>query len=277
MKLGTMVTMDTARLDQEFSDLRQMGFSTCQLICWNEGVFTKENQARILPLIKEHGIEVSALWCGWPGPCEWNNLYGPITIGLVPEAYRHRRLDVLEKCSDFCAGLGVQDMITHVGFLPANPLDETYTGLVGALRHLVRHCRGNGQYFLFETGQETPVTLLRTIEDIGEDNVGINLDPANLIMYGMGNPVDALDVFGRYIRNMHGKDGLYPEHGRELGREVPIGQGKVNFPALIGKLKELQYDRYITIEREISGEQQRKDIQDAKILLEKLWFSQAER
>ena len=139
------------------------------------------------------------------------------------------------------------------------------------MRYLARILKSRGQYFLFETGQEAPVTLLRTIEDIGTDNLGINLDPANLLMYGLGNPIDALSVFGQYVRNVHGKDGLCPTNGRLLGPEVPIGQGMVNYPAFIAKLKSIGYDRYITIEREISGDQQIKDIQAAKQLLETLW------
>ena len=127
---------------------------------------------------------------------------------------------------------------------------------------------------MFETGQETPVTLKRAIQDIekdlGKGNVGINLDPANLIMYGKANPVDALEVFGEYVRGIHGKDGKYPTDGHYLGEEVPLGQGKVNYPAFIAKLKEVGYEGDITIEREISGEQQKKDIVAAKEILDKL-------
>lgn len=125
-----------------------------------------------------------------------------------------------------------------------------------------------------ETGQETPVTLKRAIQDIektlGKGNVGINLDPANLIMYGKANPVDALEVFGEYVRGIHGKDGMYPTDGHYLGAEMPLGQGKVNYPAFIAKLKEVGYDGDITIEREITGEEQKKDIMMAKEILEKL-------
>ena len=128
--------------------------------------------------------------------------------------------------------------------------------------------------FLFETGQETPVTLKRAIQDIektlGKGNIGINLDPANLIMYGKANPVDALEVFGEYVRGIHGKDGKYPTDGHHLGDEVPLGQGKVNYPAFIAKLKEIGYEGDITIEREIDGDEQKKDIRMAKDLLDKL-------
>ena len=110
--------------------------------------------------------------------------------------------------------------------------------------------------------------MLRMFEQIGMDNLGVNLDPANLIMYGKSNPVDALDVFGKYVRGVHAKDGRYPTNGHNLGPEVPLGQGKVNFPALIRRLHELGYDGSFTIEREIAGDQQIRDILAAKQLLE---------
>ena len=139
---------------------------------------------------------------------------------------------------------------------------------------IVAKCKENGQNFLFETGQETPVTLKRAIQDIekvlGKGNVGINLDPANLLMYGKANPVDALEVFGEYVMGIHGKDGKYPTDGHHLGDEVPLGQGKVNYPAFIAKLKEVGYEGDITIEREIDGDEQKKDIRMAKDLLDKL-------
>jgi L-ribulose-5-phosphate 3-epimerase len=166
--------------------------------------------------------------------------------------------------------IGVRDLTTHVGFIPEDPNDPQYNSLVTTLRYLAQHCRERGQNFLFETGQETPVTLLRTIEAIGLDNVGINLDPANLILYGKANPVDALDVFGKYVWGVHAKDGLYPTSGRFLGQEVPLGQGKVNISALVQQLKAIGYDGPLTIEREISGDQQTADILAAKALLEKL-------
>ena len=102
------------------------------------------------------------------------------------------------------------------------------------------------------------------------DNLGINLDTANLILYGKANPVDALDVFGKYVRNLHAKDGRYPVNGHDLGVETQIGQGKVDFRALFTKLHELGYDSYVTIEREISGEQQLKDILESKVYLERV-------
>ena len=270
MKLGTMVELQPEELERRFTLLRESGLPSCQLSCWQQDRMTADNARLVRDLAERYGIEISALWCGWDGPCEWNLLRGPATIGLVPAAYRQKRLDTLLAGSAFCVSIGVTDIVTHVGFIPNDPFDDDYAGLIGALRHLAISIRPKGQFFLFETGQEAPVTLLRTIEDIGSDNVGINLDPANLIMYGMGNPIDALSVFGHLVRNVHAKDGVCPPNGRELGPEMPIGKGMVDFPKFITRLKAIGYDRFITIEREISGEEQIRDILSAKRYLERL-------
>jgi sugar phosphate isomerase/epimerase len=125
------------------------------------------------------------------------------------------------------------------------------------------------QYFLFETGQETPVTMLRTIQAIGLDNIGINFDTANLILYGKANTLDALDVFGKYVMDTHIKDGFFPTDGMYLGRECRAGDGKANIPTVVKKLiSEYGYEGPFTIEREISGDQQTADIIHAKKLIE---------
>lgn len=129
-------------------------------------------------------------------------------------------------------------------------------------------------YFLFETGQETPITMLRTIQAIATDNIGINFDTANLILYGKGNSLDALDVFGKYVMDTHIKDGFYPTEGMSLGREVFAGEGKANIPVVIKKLNELGYTGNFTIEREIYGEQQQKDIAATKELITQ-WMKDA--
>lgn len=269
MNIGILVILDRD-VKRKFAEIQEMGFQSCQLASWDEKNLSEEMAACIRAAAKEYGIRITAFWCGWPGPKVWDFYNGQLTLGLVPKAYRFQRLKVLEKGSDFAKSIGVTDLVTHAGFLPENPCDENYPELIAALQYLTKICENNGQRFLFETGQETPVTLRRTIEDIGGENVGINLDPANLLMYGKANPIDALDVFGEYVWGVHGKDGEYPTNGRELGLEKPLGQGRVNYPGFIKKLKEIHYEGDITIEREITGEEQRRDILTAKKMLEEL-------
>lgn len=269
MKIGVLVHM-CKDIEKEIKKVHDLGLKSCQICCWDYSLCTDDMAEAIKKATKEYDVEVSTFWCGWSGPKVWNFYEGPVTLGLVPEDYRYARLTELKQGSDFAKKIEVVNVATHVGFLPETPNTREYHSLVCALRDLAEHIKNNGQYFLFETGQETPVTLRRTIEDIGTGNLGINLDPANLILYGKANPVDALDVFGQYVRDIHAKDGCYPTDGKNLGLETPLGEGKVNFPRFVAKLKELGYDGPITIEREISGEKQIEDIKLAKKLLESL-------
>lgn len=271
MRVGVTVDLSKDKsLEEQLARLTGFGMHSCQLVCWERELLTRETAERVNAAMDRYGVEITAFWCGWEGPRDWNFYDGQLTLGLIPEAYRFRRMEMLMEGSDFASWIHVKDLATHAGFMPENPYDPNYPAVLVSLKKIVRRCRENGQYFLFETGQETPVTLLRVIQDIGMDNVGINLDPANLIMYGKANPVDALDVFGKYVRGIHGKDGLYPSDGRELGPEVPLGEGKVDFPRLIARLKEIGYDGDITIEREITGDQQSQDIIRAKKILDEL-------
>lgn len=266
--LGVQIRFNsTTDLDKELKKVTAMEFQSCQLCIWDESVFCDEYAEKVNRIVAQNNVKISSVWAGWGGPCEWNFVYGPSTIGLVPAAYRETRVATLKKAADFAEKIHVDKVVTHVGFIPENPDNADYFGTVGALRNLCGYMKQKNIYFLFETGQETPVTMLRTIQAIGMDNVGINFDTANLILYGKANPLDALDVFGKYIMETHIKDGFYPTDGMELGHECAVGEGKVNFPAIIRKLHELGYTGTYTIEREISGDQQIKDIISARDLL----------
>lgn len=269
MKIGVLFRLEND-IDAEMSKVASLGLHSCQITCWDMALMTPEKAEEVKCASARHGVEVSTFWCGYRGERIWNFIDGPRTLGIVPEELRAARTEDLIKGSDFARMLGVNQMATHAGFLPECPSDPQYPGVLDSLRAIATRCRENGQYFLFETGQETPTTILRVIEDVGTGNLGVNLDPANLLMYGKANPVDALRIIGRYVRDVHAKDGEYPTCGRELGVEKPLGEGSVNFPALIKGLKECGYDGAITIEREISGEKQLADIKRAIEILSAL-------
>ena len=218
----------------------------------------------------KYSIEVTAINTSGGPPNSYTFYEGPLTIGVVPRKYRQQRIDNYKRASDFAKRLEVPALHSHFGFIPEDPNDPNYQPTVAALREVATHVKGNGQMLLMETGQETPITMLRAITDAGVDSLFVNLDCANLILYGKGNPVDALDVVGRLVRGTHAKDGVFPTNPKELGEEVPIGKGKANFPKLIPRLKELGYTGPLTIEREISGPQQLEDIRKEKVYLENL-------
>lgn len=271
MKIGTIVVFDNVdTIESKFQKLVECDFDNCQLNCWNPDLFTEKNVDLINGLCEKYGIKISAFWCGWVGPCVWDFYEGQITIGLVPQEFRQMRIKNLCDGADFAKKLGIVDVATHMGYIPENPLDENFNTFCIAVRTVAQHLKKNGQYLLFETGQETPVTMMRCFEKVGTDNLGVNLDTANLILYGKANPVDALDVFGKYVRNLHAKDGKYPTDGKNLGAETKIGEGKVDFYGVIKGLHDVGYSGYITIEREIEGDQQIKDIMESKEYLQNI-------
>ena len=253
-----------------FADAAVRGFGHCQLVSWDPQYWTKENAEEVNALSREYGVEITAFWCGWEGPRFWNFTEGPETLGIVPLAYRAQRVKNLMDGAAYARLLGVRDVVTHMGFIPENMSDPAFPGVVAAIKAVARELKRFGQNLLFETGQETPVVLLRVIETVNTGNLYVNLDPANLILYGKANPVDALDVIGDYVRGVHAKDGFYPTNGRELGREVKVGAGKVNFPVFLRALKAHGFDGSLTIEREIEGDEQIRDILETQQYLNEL-------
>ena len=266
LRLGLIVGVGQ-NPDLAIAKVHDLGLPTAQILLDN---FQPEMLTSLRKALESYRVEATSLVVGGPGPEVYDFYQGPLTCGLVPREYRAARLDRIKKASEFAKQCGIPAVQTHCGFIPENPNDILYREVVLAIREAASACKSHGQSFRCETGQETPITLIRAIKDVGLDNVGVNFDLANLILYGKGNPVDAIELFGPYVQGIHAKDGLFPSDPKELGKEVPIGQGKVDFPRIIQRLKELNYQGGVTIEREISGPQQVEDVKAAKTFLEKL-------
>ena len=271
MRIGT-ITYLRSGARQLFERVSSLGLQSTQVSSWDVKEFSKENAEIVKAASAEFGVAIAAIWAGYSGPAKWNFTEGPITLGLVPSSLRRQRLEDLKKGADFAVMTGAPAIITHCGFIPENMTDYNYGPVCEGIYEIASYCKERGLGFWFETGQETPVVLLRTIQKVGLDNLGINLDPANLIMYGKGSPCDAIEVFGKYVRNLHVKDGIPPVDGDRLGKEVQVGQGFVHFDRLIPRLKELGFDGDFIIEREIQeGEEQNRDIKATAENLRKWW------
>jgi len=247
--------------------VRELGLPTAQIYVdeFHPGLDDRLKQA-----LESHHIEATSVVVGGPGKEVWDFYGGPLTVGVVARETRGARVAHIKKASDFARQCGIPAVQTHCGFIPENPNDPVYKEAVETIRDIAEYCKRNGQNLRYETGQETPITLVRTMKDVGTDNQGVNFDLANLILYGKANPVDAIELLGPYIQGIHAKDGLWPTDPKKLGEEVPIGKGKVDFPRIIARLKELDYRGAVTIERETSGPQQMEDVRAAKAFLEGL-------
>ena len=266
LRLGLIIAVGNDP-ESAMAKVHDLGLPTAQIYVeeFHPGLAGRLRQA-----LEMYHIEATAVVVGGPGKEVWDFYGGPVTIGVVPRETRTARVAHIKKGSDFARQCGIPAVQTHCGFIPENPNEALYKETVETIRDIAEYCKRNGQNLRYETGQETPITLVRTMQDVGTENQGVNFDLANLILYGKANPVDAIELLGPYVQGIHAKDGMWPTDPKRLGEEVPIGKGKVDFPRIISRLKELDYRGAVTIEREISGPQQMEDVRAAKTYLEKL-------
>jgi L-ribulose-5-phosphate 3-epimerase len=270
MQLGLLIA-PFPNPEEPIRRVHELGFTNCFLSL--DGYlnhFTPHLANELGDLLNKFGLVATSVEVVGPPPLVWDFLHGPSTIGLIPPATRAARIDALRQASDFAKLLGIAQVQTHCGFIPENPADPLYAEGVQAIRTVAQHCHENGQYFLMETGQETPTTMSRMIRDVDMPNLAVGLDTANLILYGKANPVDAVDILGSHVRSIHAKDGRWPTDPDKLGQEVLIGTGLVDFRQVFTKLHRLGYSGAVTIERETSGPQQIEDVRQEKIYLERI-------
>lgn len=249
-----VIQYDLSDIDKSFKELHEQGFGSCELN-YRKNTLTKEFAEKVKAASKKHNIKVTTV-VGVPGSKNrWNFRQGPATIGLVPKEERAEKIKVYHEMVDFCQMAEIPAMHSHFGFIPEDPSSEQYKDFINVMQDLANYAKQRGVMIYFETGQETPTTLIRTIKDIATGNVFINCDLANLLMYGKSNSLDAVKLFGSLIKEFHAKDGKYPDPNNpyELGAEVPIPTGEVNFPAVIAELKKQGFQGALTIECELNG------------------------
>ena len=195
------------------------------------------------------------------------------TVGFIPSATRSERERRTYDVSDFAYALGVGSIACHIGFVPEDRHDPEYATVRDLVRRIADHAAGNKQTFALETGQEPAPVLVQFLKDVDRANVGINFDPANMILYGTGDPIEALGILGPHVLSVHAKDGNWPPPGKEgaLGTEWPLGQGSVGIERFLDKLKEVGFRGPLNIEREADNQEERMiDIAMAVALLKRL-------
>lgn len=235
---------------EDIGRVKEFGFDACQV---STGEFTPGLAGKLKNAFQEHNVTPVSMICHGPGPYIYNFKEGPETIGLVPEGYRAARLERLKEGIEICGNAGIPAIQAHFGFIPENPNDRLYSGFVKIMKNLGTYAARFNVDIYFETGQETPITLRRAIEDIGTGNLFVNYDTANLILYGKANPLDGLIILGKYVRSFHIKDGFYPTDPYRLGREAPIPEGLVDFPGIIAFLRNNNFNGSLVIENEMSS------------------------
>jgi L-ribulose-5-phosphate 3-epimerase len=176
--------------------------------------------------------------------------------------------------SRFAHELGVPSIATHIGCVPADRNAADYRDVVEMVRRICDHAAQFQQTFALETGQESAAELLEFIREVDRPNLGINFDPANMILYGTGEPVEALELVQAKVLSVHCKDGKWPTGAGLLGAETPLGQGDVNWEEFLAQLEKGGYKGPLAIEREEPDALQRlNDIRAGLALLKELKLS----
>ena len=260
--IGVFASID-AGLGVRLEVARELGIKTIQLHTPAKESRTAENAKAFTQKLKDYGITVTAVFLGYEGETYETIARTAETVGLVPDKTRATRLAESFEIADFAAQLGVSVIGGHIGFVPHDRTSPEYNAIVETIRTLCDHLEKNKQALHLETGQEAVDPLMKFMDDVHRPNLFINFDPANLILYGIGKPLDALRVVGSRVRSVHCKDATATtgKPGVDWGCEVPFGKGQVNAEQFLRVLKEIGYTGPLTIEREIPAEPERQKVE----------------
>jgi len=270
--LGVFASID-AGLGVKLEVAHELGVPTIQLHAPAASTRTAEQAKAFLKKLNDLGIKLTCVFCGFEGESYADIPTVKETVGLVPQPTRAARTQETKDISDFAKLLGVDCIGLHIGFVPHDAADPEYAEVLAVTRDVCDHAAANGQRVHLETGQEPADVLVRFIEDTARDNLCINFDPANMILYGSGEPLPALRTVGKYVRSVHCKDATWSDRpGVTWGKEVPLGEGDVGMTEYLKVLDEIGFDGPLTIEREIAQDpvRQKAEIGAALELLLKI-------
>ncbi len=272
--IGVFTSID-AGLGVHFEVVQELNIPSVQLHAPHAGNRTPQAAEAFLARCADAGVTVTCVFGGFEGESYADIATTARTVGLVPEETRASRAAEMKQIADFAHYLGCTAVGMHIGFVPENRDSKSYLGLLAVTRDLLDYLAARDQNLHLETGQETAEHLLEFIGDVGRSNLFINFDPANMILYGTGDPIAALKQVGHLVRSVHCKDakGAPPEsRGVAWGQEVPLGEGDVGLETYLRTLHDLGYTGPLTIEREIAHDRarQKADIGAAVRLLEQL-------
>lgn len=279
MKIGVITNCFKLPIDESIKLAGTLGFSGIQVYAttgeFSPEVLSAERKAELKALLKENNLEISAL-CGDMGG-----------HGFEIAKDNSDRVEKTKRIIDLAAEFNVPVITTHIGVIPADKETDTYKAMLSALNECGAYAAEKEITLAIETGPENAKTLLAFLEDT-TGGVGVNLDPANFVMVTGQDPVEAVNMLGKYIVHTHAKDGrmlkktdpkIIYNHFAEGGIEAlnvadyfietPLGAGDVDFDAYIDALKNAGFDGYLTIERE-TGADPIGDIKIAKAAIEKM-------
>ena len=262
-------SLKPAGMAELVNSVRQLGLSHVHLAL-GKLIFLDDKQKHLeLGHLHASGLTFTAGMISFPGED-----YSPLprirlTGGFAPDEFWHVRRQLTLEAAKIAEELRLPILTTHAGFIPpSNHVD--YPKLLNRVAELAKSLHQRNILLALETGQESASELLQFLNDLPGGNVAVNFDPANMLIYGSGDPIQAIATLSRHIRHVHIKDAVASKkHGIEWGTEVPIGTGEVMFEELLPALNKIDYTGPLAIERE-AGENRMTDLRSAIDFLQKL-------
>jgi sugar phosphate isomerase/epimerase len=234
----------------------RLGVGVVQIACGDPHHAAWEEGDKMPAAARAAGLQMTGAMLGFPG----EDYTSPQTIqktgGFGNPADRPERLARFQWALERTLALGLRDLMLHAGFLPQpnNPDRKPFLDTLAKVSDLAK---AKGITIAFETGQETADLLRRTLDDLKCPNLKVNFDPANVILYDMGDPLRAVEILGPDIRSVHVKDANHTKVPGTWGEEVPLGEGQVNIKQFIKALKNVGYRGPLCIEREVGNQEER--------------------
>jgi len=212
--------------------------------------------------LKSSGVEVQASFFGFPDE-DYSSIPRIRETGGFACDFE-ARLATVQEVIQISQRLGIKAVGGHGGFIPEDPDDPQYATMITRIRRVADEMGDAGLRLLLETGQETPDGLLQVLHDVGRKNVGVNFDPANILLYGVGEPTEAARKLGRHIASVHAKDATPSGQKDVWGTERLLGDGTVNYPQFLKALRDAGFAGPLIIECEIPGTEPMSTVSHAR-------------
>jgi len=250
--------------------MKDVGAAVTQVALGDPNHATWKEGADLVKALKKSHLEISATMIGYPGEDYTTPQSIQKTGGFGDPATRRERLEMFKRAVDMTQDLGLTLLASHGGFIPEVG-DPGRSSFLDCLYEAAEYAAEKGVVFAMETGQETADLLRRTLDELAMENLKVNFDPANMILYDKGDPIHAVEVLGPDIVHVHVKDARAPRVEGTWGEEVPLGEGEVGMAAFLESLAAIEYSGPLVVEREVGGQPQRiEDIRKGIQLLRKI-------
>lgn len=236
----------------------KLGVSNVQIACGDPHHASWDEGEKMPSVAKSALFKITGSMLGFPGEDYTTPKTIELTGGFGDPATRKERIERFQWAAKRSIELGTKDIMLHAGFIPplGNPERKSF---LDTLKQVSAIAKKHDINVSFETGQESAELLLKTLEDLSETNLFVNFDPANMLLYDQGDPIEAVEILGKYIRSVHLKDAIRPNSKGEWGQEVPLGKGQVDFPRFLKTLNKVGFNGPLNIEREVGNQKERFD------------------